>query len=101
MDNRAKAVLDGVALQLTQQADATAVVVGHSDKGEAKSLAARRAANVKTYLSSAKGIDAKRIETRTSATPGKTAEVWVVPAGASVPEEAPPAQQLPPATPPQ
>ena len=100
VDNRAKAVLDGVALQLTQQADATAVVVGHSDKGEAKSLAARRAANVKTYLSSAKGIDAKRIETRTSATPGKTAEVWVVPAGASVPEEAPPAQQPPPTKPP-
>jgi outer membrane protein OmpA-like peptidoglycan-associated protein len=102
VDNRAKAVLDGVALQLTQQADATAVVVGHSDKGEAKSLAARRAANVKTYLSSAKGIDPKRIETRTSTTPGKTAEVWVVPAGATVPAEAPPAEQPPPpSTPPQ
>lgn len=89
VDNKAKAILDGVALQLQQAADATAVVVGHSDKREAKSLASRRANNVKTYLTQSKGIDPKRIEVRTSTAPGKTAEVWVVPAGASVPAEAP------------
>jgi len=89
VDNKAKAILDGVALQLQQAADSTAVVVGHSDKREAKSLANRRANNVKTYLTQSKGIDPKRIEVRTSTAPGKAAEVWVVPAGASVPAEAP------------
>ena len=101
VDNKAKAILDGVALQLQQTADATAVVVGHSDKGESKALAQRRADNVKKYLTQSKGIDPKRIETRTSAAAGKTAEVWFVPAGASVPAEtapAPPAEA--PTTPP-
>src|SRR5207248_11030763 len=101
VDNRAKAVLDGVALQLQQQADATAVVVGHSDKGESKALAQRRADNVKKYLSQSKGIDPKRIETRASTAAGKMAEVWFVPAGASVPAEtAPAAPAEAPTTPP-
>jgi hypothetical protein len=77
-----------VALQLQQQADATAVVIGRSDKGEPASLAARRADNVKKYLTASKGIDPKRIDTKTSPTPGKLAEVWVVPAGAQVPADA-------------
>ena len=88
VDNKAKAILDGVALQLQQQADATAVVIGRSDKGEPASLAARRADNVKKYLTASKGIDPKRIDTKTSPTPGKLAEVWVVPAGAQVPADA-------------
>ena len=96
VDNKAKAILDGVALQLQQQADASAVVIGHSDTGERKSLAALRATNVKNYLVG-KGIDPKRIETRTSVTPSGTAEVWIVPAGTSVPAEAAPAE-APPAT---
>jgi outer membrane protein OmpA-like peptidoglycan-associated protein len=98
VDNKAKAILDGVALQLQQQADATAVVIGHSDTGERKSLTALRAANVKKYLEG-KGIDPKRIETRTSATPGSTAEVWILPAGTSVPAEAAPAEPVPATTP--
>jgi outer membrane protein OmpA-like peptidoglycan-associated protein len=89
VDNKAKAILDGVALQLQQQADATAVVIGHSDTGERKSLAMLRATNIKNYLVG-KGIDAKRIETRTGANPGSVAEVWIVPAGTTLPPEAAP-----------
>ena len=88
VDNKAKAILDGVALQLQQQADATATVIGRSDKGEPASLAARRADNVKKYLTASKGIDPKRIDTKTSPTPGKLAEVWVVPAGSQLPADA-------------
>jgi outer membrane protein OmpA-like peptidoglycan-associated protein len=98
VDNRAKAILDQVALQLQQQADATAVVIGRSDTGEAKSLAQRRADNVKKYLVVSKGIDAKRIDARTSTSPGKLAEVWVVPAGAQLPPEA--GSTTPPPSPP-
>ncbi|HTD24954.1 MAG TPA: OmpA family protein [Terriglobales bacterium] len=99
VDNKAKAILDGVALQLQQQADATAVVIGHSDAGERKTLAALRATNVKNYLVG-KGIDPKRIETRTSASPSGTAEVWILPAGTTVPAEAAPAEPTPaPVTP--
>ena len=97
VDNKAKAILDGVALQLQQQADATAVVVGHSDTGERKTLAMLRATNVKKYLTDSKGIDPKRIETRTSPTPGSTAEVWIVPAGTTLPAEAVPAEAPAPA----
>jgi outer membrane protein OmpA-like peptidoglycan-associated protein len=98
VDNRAKAILDGVALQLQQQADATAVVVGHSVKGERKSMAMQRAANVKTYLTQGKGIDPKRIETRAGVAPGTVAEVWVVPAGATVPADTAPTPAAQPET---
>ncbi len=89
VDNAAKAVLDGVALQLQQAADASSTVVGHSDKGEAKSLANARANNIKRYLTQ-KGIDGKRIGTKSGAPPSSTGDVWVVPSGATPPgEEAP------------
>ena len=97
VDNKAKAILDGIALQLQQQADATAVVIGHSDTGERKTLAMLRATNVKKYLTDSKGIDPKRIETRTSPTPGMTADVWYLPAGTSLPAEAVPAEAPAPA----
>ncbi|HYX70685.1 MAG TPA: OmpA family protein, partial [Terriglobales bacterium] len=86
VDNKAKAILDDIALRLQREADSTAVVVGFSDPKEAKSLAAKRANNVKTYLTRSKGIDPKRIETRTGTNGGgMKAEVWIVPAGASMP----------------
>ena len=100
VDNKAKAILDGVALQLQQMADATAVVIGHSDTGERKTLAMLRATNVKKYLTDSKGIDPKRIETRTSPTPGSTADVWILPAGTSLPAEAVPAEAPAPTEPP-
>ncbi|HSE48850.1 MAG TPA: OmpA family protein [Terriglobales bacterium] len=85
VDNRAKAMLDGIALRLNQERDAKAVIVGFADAGESNTLALRRANNVKTYLTRTKGIDAARIETRAGAGAGKKAEVWIVPAGATMP----------------
>lgn len=85
VDNKAKAILDDIALRLQREPDSTAVVIGFHDAKEAKSLAERRANNVKTYLTRSKGIDPKRIETRTGTEPGMKAEVWIVPAGTTMP----------------
>ena len=88
VDNRAKALLDGVALQLQQTPDATAVVVGRVAKGEPATLAQKRADNIKIYLTASKGVDEKRITTQTGTGEGRIAEVWIVPAGATLPAEA-------------
>ncbi|MDP9268306.1 MAG: OmpA family protein [Acidobacteriota bacterium] len=85
VDNRAKAMLDGIALRMNQERDSKAVIVGFSDRDERAGLAMARANNVKAYLTQSKGIDASRISTRAGAGPGKKAEVWIVPAGASMP----------------
>jgi outer membrane protein OmpA-like peptidoglycan-associated protein len=86
VDNRAKAMLDGIALRMNQDKDMKAAVIGFADPKEpSKTLAARRATAVKAYLVK-KGIDPARIETRTSTSgSGKKAEVWLIPAGASMP----------------
>jgi pyruvate/2-oxoglutarate dehydrogenase complex dihydrolipoamide acyltransferase (E2) component len=101
VDNEAKACLDQVALDLQQQADAKAVVVGESTdaerattaKEEKKALkhkhtvveefAAQRAVNAKDYLVTEKGIDASRVSTTTGSTDGQTVEDYLVPAGAT------------------
>jgi hypothetical protein len=101
VDNEAKACLDQVALDLKQQADAKAVVVGESDADEnAKTakeqayaakhkhatvdeFAAQRAVNAKDYLVTEQGIDASRITAATGATDGQTEENYLVPAGAT------------------
>jgi outer membrane protein OmpA-like peptidoglycan-associated protein len=101
VDNEAKACLDQVALDLKQQADAKAVVVGQSDdKEKAKTarqekfaehhkrtkvmdFAAQRAVNAKEYLVTDQGIDASRISVATVPTDGQTVQNYLVPAGAS------------------
>ncbi len=87
VDNTCKAILDDVALRLQQEADAKLVIVGNADPSEKrKNLAAERALNSKAYLSGGEAkqaIDASRIETRTGNGGTKTAEYWVVPAGAT------------------
>jgi outer membrane protein OmpA-like peptidoglycan-associated protein len=85
VDNEAKACLDDVALNLQQQADATAVVVGEaaSDERHADTLAAQRAVNTKDYLVKEKGIDASRISVRTGTQGNKEVENYLVPAGAN------------------
>ena len=101
VDNEAKACLDQVALDLKQQADAKAVVVGESDADEnAKTakeqkyaakhkhatvdeFAAQRAVNAKDYLVTEQGIDASRISVATGTTDGQTEENYLVPAGAT------------------
>src|SRR6185369_3186861 len=45
VDNRAKAMLDGIALRMNQEHDARAVIIGFSDAGERTTLALARANN--------------------------------------------------------
>ena len=101
VDNEAKACLDQVALDLKQQADAKAVVVGEESSAEAVKeakqqayaakhkhakvdmYAAQRAVNAKDYLVTEQGIDASRISAATGTTAGQTEENYLVPAGAN------------------
>ena len=85
VDNEAKACLDDVALNLQQQADATAVVVGEAASNErhADTLAAQRGVNTKDYLVKEKGIDASRISVRTGTQGNKEVENYLVPSGAN------------------
>jgi hypothetical protein len=101
VDNEAKACLDQVALDLKQQADAKAVVVGEQSSDEAAKsakqqayqarhkhamvdqYAAQRAVNAKDYLVTEQGIDASRITAATGSTEGQTEENYLVPSGAT------------------
>lgn len=87
VDNTCKAILDDVAKNLQQNADNKLVIVGNADPSEKrKNLAAERAVDSKAYLTSGEaqlGIDPSRIETRTGNGGTKTAEYWIVPAGAT------------------
>jgi hypothetical protein len=87
VDNTCKAVLDDVAQRLQHDPDAKLVIVGNAEPGEKrKNLAGERAVNSKAYLSGGEAkqaIDASRIEVRTGSAGTKTAEYWVVPAGAT------------------
>jgi hypothetical protein len=100
VDNEAKACLDQVALDLKQQADAKAVLVGQSDdkekaitakqekyaqrhkRAKVEDFAAQRAVNAKDYLVTEQGIDGSRISTATVPTDGQTVQNYLVPAGA-------------------
>jgi hypothetical protein len=102
VDNEAKACLDQVALDLQNQADAKAVVVGESDAKEKEKTAketaaaakrkhakpvvdpaAERAVNTKEYLVTEKGIDPSRVSVATGSTDGLTVEDYLVPSGAT------------------
>ena len=101
VDNEAKACLDQVALDLKQQADAKAVLVGEQTPDESgktakeqayaakhkhatvEIFAAQRAVNAKNYLVTEQGIDASRISVATGSTEGKTVEDYLLPAGAT------------------
>jgi outer membrane protein OmpA-like peptidoglycan-associated protein len=106
-DNEAKAVLDGIALDLQRQPDAKLVVVGEANaKEQAKTakeekfalkhkhakvedLAAERAVNVKDYLVTEKGIDASRISVATGTEDAQKVENYLVPAGANFAADVP------------
>jgi hypothetical protein len=101
VDNEAKACLDQVALDLKQQTDARAVIVGEETSDEAAitakqqeaasrhrhvtvdQFAAQRAVNAKNYLVTDQGIDPSRISVATGTAPGQTVENYLVPAGAN------------------
>jgi hypothetical protein len=107
VDNEAKACLDQVALDLKQQADAKAVLVGESDAKEkavterqeayaakhkhakVEDAAALRAVNAKDYLVTEQGIDASRISVATSTTDGQAEANYLVPAGANFATDVP------------
>jgi outer membrane protein OmpA-like peptidoglycan-associated protein len=89
-DNVCQRSLDDVAVRLQSDPKAKAVVVGYADPKEmhADKLATARADACKKYLDDKKGIDASRVETRT--TPGekgaddnRRADVVIVPDGAT------------------
>lgn len=87
VDNACKAILDDVALRLQREADAKATIIGYADAKEKKvkknaNLAAERAVDSKAYLTGEKGIDAARIDTKTSDADGQKADFYIVPAGA-------------------
>ena len=85
VDNEAKAILDDVALRLQREPDAKAVVVGNFEAGEknGQNIAQQRAVNTKAYLTQEKGIDPSRIDLRTGSGGNRTAEIYLVPAGAT------------------
>ncbi len=101
VNNEAKASLDSFALELQNNADAKAVLVGESNAKEkakqekdeklakhnkhlkVEDVAAQRAVNTKDYLVKEKGIDASRITVDTDATDGQSVEEFLVPAGAT------------------
>ncbi len=101
VNNESKACLDQVALDLKQQTDAKAVLVGEQTTAEAAItskqqmkaarnkhamvdlFAAQRAVNAKDYLVTEQGIDASRISVVTGSTEGQTVENYLVPSGAT------------------
>jgi hypothetical protein len=89
VDNRSKAVLDDVALKLQQDPNLTAVLSGSADAGEPRSMALQRAQNAMAYLTKSKGIDPQRIQVKAGTEPGRKVDVWTLPAGATLPGNAP------------
>ena len=101
VDNEAKACLDQVALDLKQQPDAKAVLVGdanakeqamtakqqkaaaHNKHAKVLDSAAQRAVNAKDYLVKEQGIDASRISTATGSGDDQSVQNYLVPSGAT------------------
>ena len=99
VDNEAKACLDQVALDLKQQADAKAIVVGEETSDEKNKPArrgapqvdpaAQRAVNAKDYLVTEQGIDAGRIGVATGTSDSPSVENYLVPTGANFNQDVP------------
>jgi outer membrane protein OmpA-like peptidoglycan-associated protein len=85
VEKEGKACLDEVALNLQRNSDARLAIVGNAASGEngGKKLAAERAAKVKAYLVSGKGIDSSRITEYAGAQDGRVASITRIPAGAT------------------
>lgn len=86
VDNASKAVLDDVALKLQQDPGATVVLAGETEGTEPASLGVRRAQNARDYLVTSKGIDSSRITVKSGTQKSRAVEIWIVPAGASMPK---------------
>ena len=85
VDNEARACLDDIGLTLHNQPDSRLIVLGEHDvkESDGQMLAAERAMNTRAYLSQQKGIDPSRIDIRTSATPGRDVETYLLAPGAT------------------
>ena len=85
VDNEARACLDDIGLTLHNQPDSRLVILGEHDvnEPEGQMLAAERVINTRAYLSKEKGIDPSRIDIRTSATPGRDVETYLLAPGAT------------------
>ncbi len=88
VDNACKAMLDDLALRLQGEPQSTATIIGFAEAGErgADRLAARRAENTRTYLAKDKGIDPSRVQIKSNPEGGQKADLWQIPAGATMPE---------------
>jgi outer membrane protein OmpA-like peptidoglycan-associated protein len=86
VDNRAKAVLDDVALKAQQDPRSAVVLTGSADEKETPRLANQRAQNAMTYLTKSKGLDSSRIQVKTKPQMGRIVDVWSVPPGANMPQ---------------
>ena len=84
VDNEGRACLDDVALTLEHQPDARLVLVGEHSESEADGqiTAAERAINTRAYLANEKGIDPSRVDVRTSTTPGRQVQTFLLAPGA-------------------
>lgn len=86
VDNEGKACLDGIALNLQQNSDASLAIVGNAASAEkdSRKLATQRAVNTKAYLVGEKGIDASRIAVYIGSQDGKVVTNTLIPAGATL-----------------
>jgi len=85
VDNRAKAMLDGLALRLQKETGSSVLLIGGYTGTEKETLANTRANNAKAYLTKDKGIDAARVSTAFGGYTGDNVDVRFIPAGASAP----------------
>lgn len=86
VDNRAKALLDGVAMTMQHNIDARVALVGEAASAETNRnhLAALRAVDTKEYLVTDKGIDAKRIDVYTGTEDTRSVLITLIPLGATL-----------------
>lgn len=84
VDNEGRACLDDIALTMEHQPDARLVLIGeHSDsEADGQLTAAERAINTRAYLANEKGIDPSRVDVRTSTTPGRQVQTFLLAPGA-------------------
>ena len=98
VDNRAKAMLDGVALRLQKEPGSSVMLIGGYTGKEKDTLANARANNAKAYLTKDKGIDSNRVVTAFGGYTGDKVDVIFIPAGAIAPPvkavAAPPAKPV-------
>jgi len=82
VDNRAKAMLDGISLRLQKEPGSAVTVIGGYTGAEKDVIANTRSTNAKSYLTKEKGIDVTRVNTSFGGYSGDKAEVIFIPAGA-------------------